>query len=551
MMILNLISLNCRFSHSCLSLYYIREELKANLAPVRIDINEYTINDPYYKLLTRISRSAADALFFSVYIWNHELTAKLITDLCLIRPGLPIIIGGPQAPLILDGNLPGQCTLIRGEIESTPPSFYQDLSAGSLKQNYQATEKKSFKCPYSTEDLTGDLKNRNIYYESSRGCPFSCSYCLSANEEGLRHLDLDQVKEELTMILATRPKIIRFIDRTFNANVNRAMELWQFLLENGGDTCFHFEIAPDLFNEEMFQLLGKCANGQFQFEIGIQSTNPATLKAIKRKTDLTDLTENIRRLIALDSIHLHLDLILGLPEETETSFIASFNKIFRLQPHYIQMGLLKILPHTPISHQTENYGISHCQHPPYQVLATSLLNHDKLTDLYWLGECVEAFYNNRFFCSLFAHINKTTDGFSFFSALSRVCHEQDFFTMAKTQEKMSSIIASLARQLADGDTILELLRYDWLRTGHRFLPKHLAANDLKKTRQQLWQQLPEDYPPHYQTSDRNTFFKKAVFSRFSPGTFAALEMTEPENGVICFLPQREDNPMSLHKIALF
>jgi len=551
MMKFNLISLNCRYSHSCLSLYYLRQELRANIAGCQITINEYTINDPYYKLLTQITTQAADAVFFSVYIWNHELTEKLIKDLSLVRPETPIIIGGPQAPSILGGKLPQQCTLFKGEIESAPAAFYRDLRANKPKACYQAEGFGDFKSPYNDKDFSASLKNRNIYYESSRGCPFSCSYCLSANEDGLRHLSLDQVKEELKLILATKPRIIRFIDRTFNADRKRAMDLWQFLMENGGNTCFHFEIAPDLFTEEMFQLLAKCKNGQFQFEIGVQSTNKKTLAAINRKTDLERSKENIKRLLDLNNIHLHLDLILGLPEEGRADFARSFNEIFQLQPHYIQMGLLKILPHTPISKHIAKYDIKYCQQPPYQVLATSRLSHENLTELYWFGECVEDFYNNRFFPSFFTLINKTSDGFSFFSDLMQICQEQDFFDMAKTQEKMSSLLAILAEKQENKQVLLELLRYDWLRTGHRFLPKHLATEDLKETSQLLWQKLPDDSPPHYQAKDRNHFFKKAMFSHFSPKTFTALGITEPENRAICFLAEREDTPMSLHRIILF
>lgn len=200
-----------------------------------------------------------------------------------------------------------------------------------------------------------------------------------------------------------------------------------FLLEQGRETCFHFEIAPELFTDEMLDFLATVPPGRFQFEIGLQSTNPATLAAINRRNDMARIRANLERLLAGDNIHIHMDLILGLPHETVASFHRSLNEVFAMGPHYIQMGLLKVLPATPISGQVEEFGIVACQGPPYEVVANRWLDHDELADLYWLGECVESFFNNRFFRGFFAYIRRVeTDPGRFFGLLRDRCREEGF-----------------------------------------------------------------------------------------------------------------------------
>ncbi len=248
-----LIALNCRFTHSCLALFYVRNELERHL-DCRVDIRQFTINDPYYDTLLRISNSEADALFFSVYIWNGMYIKRLVYDLKRIRPELPIILGGPQAPYL--SNLPACCTVVHGEIEGVDASFYQDLEQGTLRPEYKSAPGNPFVSPYRSEDFTGLLQNRQIYYESSRGCPFFCSYCLSSVTHSVQHKDIDTVKQELENILAVEPLIIKFVDRTFNSNPQRTLAIWRYLSALPYSTKFHFEIAPDRFTEEMFQFFG-------------------------------------------------------------------------------------------------------------------------------------------------------------------------------------------------------------------------------------------------------------------------------------------------------
>jgi hypothetical protein len=395
--------------------------------------------------------------------------------------------------------------------------------------------------PYREADFAAHLENRNIYYESSRGCPFSCTYCLSSVGRGVRYRELDEVYEELAIILAHSPKIIRFVDRTFNALPERSLAIWRFLLAQPGEALFHFEIAPDLFSEEMLVFLADVPPGRFQFEIGLQSTNPATLEAVNRRMDLAVAGENISRLAASGNIHLHLDLILGLPRETETTFRTSLNEALAMAPHHLQMGLLKVLPGTPLSRAAEEFGLISSAVPPYSVLATGQLDHATLRRLFWLGECLESFYNNRFFRGTFAYLReKGEEPFDFFARLLTVCQAADFFACAKTQELMSRMLVELARSRPDRELFCELLRFDWLASGQRVPAPSLAGEPSREIRDHLWHHLPESLPPHYTRLTRNEFFKRGIFARFSGPLLRAVGLTDGSvEGYVCFLAEQE------------
>ncbi|MBU4260309.1 MAG: DUF4080 domain-containing protein [Proteobacteria bacterium] len=547
----SLIGFNCRFTHSCLSLFYLRQELCKNIDDVAVNINQFTINDPYYPTLMQISSFAADAFFFSVYIWNAHIIKRIINDLAQIQPFPRFILGGPHGIAFNADELPAGCTVVSGEIEGIDRSFYTDLKNGSLRPSYHCSRSREFASPFTSEDFADQLVNRHIYYESSRGCPYSCSYCISSLEPGVRYKDMHKVRQELTEILAHKPLSLRFVDRTFNASDKRALEIWQFLREESPGTTFHFEIAPDLFSEDMFAFLQTIPPQLFQFEVGIQSTHTETLAAINRKSSISSSLDNIKRLMQINTIHLHVDLILGLPYETFASFGKSFNDIFAIGPHYIQMGLLKVLPHTPLSGQLPEFSIQHCKYPPYEVLSTRWLPHDELAELFWFGECFEAFYNNRYFRAFFGFLQRNgRDGFQFFLDLLAACRKHHFFNRAKTQLLMSEILADFIRNDPMGGLLQELLIYDWLRSGHRFLPDHLGPHVLKQTKDQLWRELPQELLPFYNCVSRSNFFKLSLFVKFAGETLKELGLTNGEEGVLCFLNEKENALLELHKVAL-
>jgi hypothetical protein len=546
-----LIGFNCRYTHSCLSLFYLRQQLGRHLENARISLRQFTINDPYYATLQQTAALPADAFLFPVYIWNAAIITRLINDLAQIMPAAIFILGGPQAEALAPAGLPPRCTVVSGEIEGIDPAFYTDLRQGTLRPRYNGRRQATFASPFLPADFTTHLANRHIYYESSRGCPYGCSYCISALEPGVRYKDLAQVEDELRQILAHKPRGIRFVDRTFNASAARAMRIWQFLREEGGNTAFHFEIAPDLFTDEMFDFLRAVPPRLFEFEIGLQSTHGPTLAAINRQSSPPVALRNISRLAALDTIHLHVDLILGLPHETPASFAGSFNDVFAAGPHYIQMGLLKVLPHTPLSRQAPLCAITHCRQPPYEILSSRWLSAAELAELFWFGECVEAFYNNRYFRSFFACIRRQgRDGFRFFRHLLEACRQRDFFARARTQLLMSEILADLIRPDPEAEILFELLIFDWLRSGHRFLPEHLGPQRLREEKQRQWQALPEALAPFYTGTTRNEFFKQCLFARFSAPTLRQLGFgSTGRGGCLCFLNEREDSVLELTRVA--
>lgn len=548
---IHLVGLNARFSHSCLPLFYVRNELERHCPQTDIEIIQGTINDGYHDTLLRLLAGRPDAVLFSAAIWNGELIERLLVDLAGIRPDMPLVVGGPQAGVIGDRLPSGLCTVVVGEIEAIPTSFYEDLAGGRLQGRYSGSffrmRSPRLDYPYRDDDFARHLRNRHIYYESSRGCPFSCTYCLSAGEKGLWHKDLAQVLAELDLILRHRPQVVRFIDRTFNDRPDRALAIWRFLAAQGSGTLFHFEIAPDRFSEEMFAFLAGVPHGLFQFEIGIQSTNTETLAAIERRIEPRQAHAILRRLAAPANIHLHADLILGLPGETGDSFLRSFAEVFAMGPHYIQMGLLKILPDTPIRRSAGEHGYRYCAAPPYSVLANRWLDQQDLAELYWFSECVEKFYNNRYFVTLWRYLRERDEDIAgFFQGLLAVCRRHDFFRLAATQEFMGRLLCEMAAGRSDQDLVLDLLRYDWLRCGHRFLPAYLEMDDgaepPARTRDRLYQSMPEELEGVWPRGGKNQFFRKAFCLRLAPESLEIITGgTLPAGTSLCFSADKEDS----------
>jgi len=556
---IRLVGLNARFTHSCLALFCVRNELARQCPAAEIEIYQGTINDDYHQTLLHLAEGPPDALLFSAAIWNSDLVRRLVGDCVRLLPGIAVVIGGPQAGEV--GRLlpTGYGTVVRGEIEAVGADFYADLLAGRLQPHYAGSflrlAHKRLDFPYRDDDFRRHLQHRHIYYESSRGCPFACSYCLSAAERGLWHKDLEQVFAELDLILSHRPQVVRFVDRTFNDNPDRALAIWRFLAEKGGDTLFHFEIAPDRFSDEMLVFLAMVRPGRFQFEVGIQSTHTATLAAIDRRIDPHQAHALIRRLAAPANIHLHADLILGLPQETSATFLHSFAAVFAMGPHHIQMGLLKVLPDTPLSRSAEAMGYLHCSEPPYSVLANRWLGRDDLAALYWFGECVERFYNNRYFVSLWRSLRADGEDIArFFQDLLTLCHRHGFFQLAATQELMCRLLCLHLAGSDDEGLARDLLRYDWLRCGHRFLPPCLALEAGREqpeaTRDRLYKTMPAAVEGVYDIGGRNHFFRKSFCLRLSTAAARTLGLAGPADGVdLCFTARREDSLFRFNQVV--
>ncbi len=558
-MFIKLVSLNARYIHSCLALFYIRNEIEKYMPGARIEILHFTINDNYIENLLRMVAGNPDAIFFSGAVWNSERVEAFVQDVNVSLPSCRVVVGGPQAEVIGKHLGERSCSLVIGEIEGVGDAFYQDLQNKKLEAVYNARQsllrKAGFSYPYRDSDFTGPLKNRYVYYESSRGCPFSCTYCLSANEKGSYHKTQGQVEEELLHLLYFRPKVIRFVDRTFNDNPQRALAIWTFLNEQENSTLFHFEISPDRFTEPMFALLEKIPLGKFQFEIGIQSTHEKTLRAIRRHIDPLQAHETVAKLAEPANIHLHVDLILGLPYETASSFRKSFRHVFAMGAHYIQMGLLKILPDTPICYSADEFEYVNSKRPPYSVLASRWMDQESLTCYYWFSECVEKFYNTRYFLSLWSYLRgKQEDIALFFMELLLICQENSFFERAATQEFLCELLVELARKREDTDLFVELLRYDWLRCGHRFLPKCLKVEEEEeplRVRKKIYKSMPGMVEGLYGSRDRDQYFKRGLFLQFSGKTLMELGLTDKEEKqYLRFSQEREESLQRYNRVDL-
>ena len=561
-MLIKIVALNARFTHSCLALFHVRNELEKNCPDVDTELCQLTINDSYYETLLRLSQGNPDYIFFSAAVWNSDRVEMLIQDLQGCLPGCRVVVGGPQALVIGSKLTPALCSVVSGDVEAVSKEFYRDLETRALQPVYGGSflqmHNRLLLSPYREEDFSSHLNDRAIYYESSRGCPFSCSYCLSSVEKGVYHKDLAQVQQELSLILSHKPATLRFVDRTFNDRPERALAIWRFLVGMETETLFHFEITPDRFTEEMFAFLQTVPTGRFQFEIGVQSTHEQTLQAVGRVVELKSALRNIKRLVALGSIHLHVDLILGLPYETRESFGRSFADLFFTGAHYLQMGLLKLLPDTVICREAEQFSYTNCSHPPYAVLANQWMDHGTMQELYWFCECVEKFVNNRYFPSLWAYLRrKEEDVFTFFQKLLRLCLRQNFFGLAATQEFMGQILSQMIQDRKDSSLLLELLRYDWLRCGHRFLPSFLQVEPEEEqplaVRKYLYEQAAAELAGVFDRGSRAHFFKKGFFLRFSRQCLQELDISHEEDGeqvVVVFLAEREASLYRLNKTVV-
>lgn len=406
-----LAALNAKFIHSCLAVY----SLKANAAEYKndIDIEEYTINQKTDDIVRRLYGLRPEVLAFSCYIWNIEQTMRVVRDIRQLLPATRIWLGGPEAfynaknlmaqNAEIDGIMLGEGEAVFLDVlriydgkgstfrETKGICFRQD---GKVFHTGQREPLELDSLEFACEDIE-PFQNRIIYYESSRGCPFSCSYCLSSIDKKLRFRSMEKIKMELGFFMRLAVPQVKFVDRTFNANKNHAAEIWRYLQEHdNGITNFHFEISADRLNEEQLLILSKMRKGQVQLETGVQTTNPRTLQEIDRKMDLDKVKEATGKIRSYGNIHQHLDLIAGLPYEDYRSFADSFDEIYRLAPDMLQLGFLKVLKGTKMHDNSVNYGIISQSAPPYEVQQTRWISYDEINKLKEVEEALEIYYNS-------------------------------------------------------------------------------------------------------------------------------------------------------------
>ncbi len=495
-----LVALNAKYIHSNPALYSLRAFAGEQLQEY-VEIAEYTINHDFTEILADIYQRKPDVIGLSCYIWNIEMMLELVTELSKLLPGVPIWLGGPEvsydAPKLLE-TYPTLAGIMVGEGEET----FRDLLKCYVNQEH--LEQISGLClpggftmpraltdisalPFLYEDLAA-FEHKIIYYESSRGCPFRCSYCLSSIDKKVRLRDLEIVKKELQFFLDHKVKQVKFVDRTFNCNHEHALHIWKYILEHdNGVTNFHFEIAADLLNKEELALLRQMRPGLAQLEIGVQSANPRTLEAIHRVMDLEKLEQTVDYINQGHNVHQHLDLIAGLPFEDYESFGQSFDRVYAMKPEQLQLGFLKVLKGSEMWERAEEFGIYYTDKPPYEVLFTKWLPFEDVLRLKRIEEMVELYYNsNQFVHTLEFLVQAFETPFRLYEELAAFYERKGYFVNSPARSYRYQVLLEFAREY-DGqyeEAYRELLTYDmYLRENLKSRPEF--ARDLAEYKESV------------------------------------------------------------------
>lgn len=501
-----LVACNAKYIHSNLAVYDL--QAYASDYADHIVLKEYTINQQKDDIMRDIYLEHPDVVCVSCYIWNLSFVKELMADLIKILPGADFWAGGPEvsydAEKFLTENSEFKGVMV-GEGEET----FKELAGYYVEKNPQDLKDMTGICyrdgdqiihngwrqimdlssiPFIYKDLS-EFKNRIIYYESSRGCPFSCSYCLSSIDKKLRFRDTETVKKELQFFIDNKVPQVKFVDRTFNCKHDHAMAIWKYINEHdNGVTNFHFEISADLLREEELQEMSTMRPGLIQLEIGVQSTNPDTIKAIHRTMDFEKLKGIVDRIHSFGNIHQHLDLIAGLPYEDYDSFRHSFNDVYALKPQQLQLGFLKVLKGSHMMEMCKEYGIVYKTQEPYEVLSTKWLDYDHVLKLKTVENMVEVYYNSGQFQNTLEYLEKFfPDAFSIYERLGSFYMEKGYGDVSHTRMRRYEILLEFLEDVPEisMDQVKDQMVYDlYLRENLKSRPGF--ARDQKPFERQIW-----------------------------------------------------------------
>lgn len=503
-----LIGINAKYIHSNPAIYslkaYADKYYPNRPAGCELKIAEYTINQTPGDILANIYQRKPQIAAFSCYIWNWKIIQDLLSELPKVLPGTKLWLGGPEASFHADEllqKLPQLSGIMVGEGEETflellwyyweQKGFLRDIKGIVCKEGFGGARALADinKIPFIYEQTLSAFDNRILYYESQRGCPFQCAYCLSSIDKKVRLRDISLVKSELDYFLAHKVLQVKFIDRTFNCNEEHALSIWNYLKEHdNGVTNFHFEIAADLLTDRQLAVLKNMRPGLIQLEIGVQSTNEAALKAINRRMDIKKLQERVAAIHSFCNIHQHLDLIAGLPYEDYHSFGKSFDDVYEMAPNELQLGFLKVLKGSPMEQYAEKYGIVYGTNPPYEVLYTKWLCYDEVLKLKRIEEMVELYYNsNQFAHTLPVLIREFASPFQMFEALAEYYAANGYFVNVPARSYRYQVLLDFACFAAADKAALfiELLTFDlYLRENIKSRPEFCREEitDRKKLR---------------------------------------------------------------------
>ena len=561
-----LAAVNAKYIHSNLAVYslkaYAEKYGSGREAGCAIGIGEYTINQSPDEILRELYMARPDVVGFSCYIWNIDCVRQLTALIGQVMPEVPVWLGGPEVSWEAEeqlASMPEIAGIMIGEGEETFLELTEhylgtgkELSrirglvyreGGRILRTGSRPALELSRVPFPYEDLAA-FDRRLLYYESSRGCPFSCSYCLSSVDKKLRFRDLELVYRELGLFLDRGVRQVKFIDRTFNCKKSHAMAIWNYLAgHDNGITNFHFEISADLLDDEMTAVLSRMRPGLVQLEIGIQSTCPQTIEAIHRRTDLEQAGRMIRQVHAFRNIHQHLDLIAGLPMEDYERFGQSFDDVYRLHPDQLQLGFLKVLKGTVMKEEAEQYGLLYHRRPPYEVLATRWLPYEKLLRLKRVEQLVETYYNSgQFTMTLQALEHRYDSPFHMYEEMGDFFDEKGFFAVSPSREeryqRLEAFLSVRFPSFQEADR--QLLTWDcYLRENAKKRPAFALD-------QQFWSKAVSDffaeenrqnrYFPHYAGLSYRQLLRQVhmeVFT-FDIPTLAAEGILQKQTLYVCF-----------------
>lgn len=477
-----LCGINAKYIHTNLAIRQIKGYVE-NRTNLSLNIIEYTINNYLDDIVQGIYLCKPEVLGFSCYLWNIELVSKLVVVLKKLLPNTIIILGGPEVTYNPSEtmNLIPCDYVISGEGESVFCEILRAISKGFSVDNiaglsYRKDEKIVVNEKSSGLDMAelpfpyknfSEIENKICYYEASRGCPFNCKYCLSSVEKGVRFAPLEKACKELQIFIDNKVQQVKFVDRTFNCKNDFAMGIIKYLIENdNGITNFHFEVSAELLNDEIINLLATARKELFQLEIGVQSTNADTLSAITRKSDFQWLSSCVERLKAPQNIHLHLDLIAGLPLENIVSFKKSFNDVHNLFPHQLQLGFLKILKGSGMESMCEKYETEYSPYPPYEIFKTHCLSYEDVLVLKNVEEVVEIYYNTNRYCNTISYLSKFFESyFDFYLSLSNFKKEKSIESLVHNKQTSYAFLMDFSKEKLpeiDFKILTNLLKFDFL-----------------------------------------------------------------------------------------
>lgn len=532
-----LCGINARFSHSCLALLCLKYAAEDDLP---IEIQEFSINDRVPDITEAILRARPDAVGLSCYIWNIEIVLKAASTVKKVLPDCFLFLGGPEvsynAAELMEAHSfidmvicgPGEAPFAyfaprfsRGEnVSDTPSAFVRTGEA--VRQNPSAPPWNMNDTRFMYSDLS-IFRNRTIYYEASRGCPFCCAYCLSAGEP-ISFLNLERVEKELGYFIAADVRQVKLVDRTFNYPPERAKEILRALISlkkkhPQSSTNFHLEISACLLDEELISLLASAPQGLLQLEAGIQSTHAGTLRAVHRAHDTDTVLENIGALCALPNLRVHADLIAGLPEEGYEAFSRSFNDAYSLKPAALQLGFLKLLHGSALRRDAERKGLVYTEYTPYEVLFTPAISHAELSALHRIAKLTDVLYNAGGFETTLKHfIASYSSAFAFFECAAAFFDERGFFDRPQKPQRAYELLGALSHTMSESGVLREALAFDWLRRGEGGVwPHGIEPPDLPEPIFHRFFANPKNirkYLPHYSALPQKQIEKRCRIYAF-------------------------------------